>query len=165
MNGRDQCLGVVHAKRIDSRAWPDSHLLSPQVRSTPPIDAQAPGTHRSYLEQPTRDREVLEKMDDLVLVGEVVVKQERGRNCEQGEHPGSQARLESNQQKQSGADLDDEREGINDAGEWQARRRDVRHGRGGCAKFGYTTHEKQGGEEDAAESRDGSVTHDFGPRL
>jgi hypothetical protein len=140
-------------------------LLSPRVRSAPAIEAQASSAHRSYLEQPTRDGEVLEEMDDLVLVGEVVVKQERGRNREQGEYRGSQACLESNQQKQSGADLDDEREGINDAGGWQARGRDVRHGRGGCAKFGCTTHEKQGGEEDAAESRDGSVTHDFGARL
>ena len=46
------------------------------------IKAEAPGSYRHDLEQAACDRDVLEKVDRLILVGEVVVKENRGRNGE-----------------------------------------------------------------------------------
>jgi len=91
-------------------APPDPRHL--QGCRTARIEAESPGAHRSHVEQATRDREVLEKVDCLVLVGEVAVKEDRSSNGKKPEHCGSSTGLESDQQEQSAADFDDQRDGI-----------------------------------------------------
>ena len=49
-------------------------------QQTASIKAEAPGYCRHHLEQAACYREVLEKVDRLILVGEVVMKGDRGRN-------------------------------------------------------------------------------------
>jgi hypothetical protein len=46
------------------------------------MKAEAPGSRRRHLEQAACDRQVLENVGRLVLVGEVVVEEDRGSNGE-----------------------------------------------------------------------------------
>ena len=66
-----------------------------ELHRTAGIQAPPPSAPRCDLKQAARDRNVLQEMNHLVLVAEVVMKKNRGRQSENREHRGRQARLQT----------------------------------------------------------------------
>jgi hypothetical protein len=54
------------------------------ICAPPGVDTEFSSAEGGNLKQPTRDHQILEEVDHLVLVGKVGVKREGGRNREDG---------------------------------------------------------------------------------
>src|SRR3979409_2590902 len=83
------------------------------------IDAERARPKGRDLEKTADDRDVLEKVDHLVLVGEVVVKRERGHQREGGHDQADEARPIAEEQKDTAAELHHDRDQIAEQWEWE----------------------------------------------
>src|SRR5438445_8128133 len=71
------------------------------------VEADATGTEGDDLQQPASHRDVLEEVEELVLVGEIAVEGECGRDGEGREHSSHDARAVAREQREPANDLDE----------------------------------------------------------
>jgi hypothetical protein len=86
---------------------------------TPAIKTERTGTKRDHLQKTAGDRDVLQEMNHLVLVGHIVVEQHSSRQREDCQCRGRDAGLKTKQQSKPAAQLDDNCDGVSD---WSKRR-------------------------------------------
>jgi hypothetical protein len=118
------------------------------------IHAQPTRAKRHQLEQSTCNRDVLEEVDELVLVGEIVVERERRRNREQGHHPGNETGAVADYQGNAARHFDQHGEREAKRGKGKARTGDHPDGCGGGCQLGDAREQEQRRNENAAGQRD-----------
>src|SRR5215472_6235244 len=122
--------------------------------ATASIDAEAAGAESGNLQQASRHGDVLQEMKQLVLICEIVVEGQRGGNAEDREDKSGQLRLKAEDEKNSSADLDGDRDQIDERWEGQPRRCDVALGHGGGEDLADTAVKEDHGKQQAAKGRD-----------
>ncbi|MNL27088.1 hypothetical protein D3C87_1486550 [compost metagenome] len=117
------------------------------------VDAEGTGTEGHDLDQATGHREVLQEVEQLVLVAQRVVKDERGGDREDGQSerdgPGAVAR----QQQQAAAQFDGNGRQVAQQRRGQAHRGDVALGRLGRCDLAKSADDEDRRQEDASDER------------
>src|SRR5882757_9197468 len=70
------------------------------------VQAEASGSKMRDLQQPADNHDVLEKMDHLILIGEIPVKEDRRCQSEHGEAERDLSRTKAEHQQQTATDLE-----------------------------------------------------------
>ena len=85
-----------------------------------------------------------------------------GSHGEQGQHKSHPAGLEAHQQQHTKTQLDQDGQRRTGCGQRQPHRADVAHSSGKTGEFGETGRNKQGGQQDTTEQRQGVVANGRG---
>jgi hypothetical protein len=73
------------------------------------VETEAPRAERDNLQKAAGHGDVLEEMHKLVLVGDIGVKQNSGRDAVRGQHRGSEARAITQDQRDAASEFDEHR--------------------------------------------------------
>ena len=86
----------------------------------PAVEAECAGSESDDLEQAASHGDILQEMDHLVLVGEIMMKEQGGHDREDGHGEGDDPGLESDHQQDAAADFDGDCRQIGQERRWQA---------------------------------------------
>src|SRR6516165_2190807 len=117
------------------------------------VQAESARSEGGHLQKTAGHRDVLEEMDELVLVGEVVMECERGGDRERGKQCGRDASLVTGDQGQTATDLDRNGDRISKRGERQAHRGNVADGVAWRRELGETGKKEDRCNQDTPDHR------------
>ena len=100
------------------------------------VKAESARSEGDHLQKTASHRDVLEEMDELVLVGEVIVECERRGDREHSKQRGRDAGLVTDDQGQTATDLDRYGDRISDPRVGKARRGNIANGEAGRCELG-----------------------------
>jgi hypothetical protein len=117
------------------------------------VQTEIAGTEGHQLEQPAHDGDVFQKVKQLVLIGDIAMKNERGRNREDRQNAAKDAYLPSENEQQAAAKLNDDGREISDFRHRQTRRFDPGNGSGRRDNLAKAAHEKHHGHQTTPDKR------------